>query len=114
VVFAENKPTGTASDGSGGHRLGRDRDRGVIPGLHEGVAPSSVRNPTLAPLLLEPLLASPASPYVRVRGAREPRERTAPETGSPTRYVRVVLDVNDVTERGELIGTFDLTKTRGP
>ena len=48
-----------------------------------------------------------------VRGAREPRERTASETGSPTRYVRVVLDVNDVTERGGLIGTFDLTKTRG-
>ena len=51
--------------------------------------------------------------YVRLRGAREPRERTASETGSPTRYVRVVLDVNDVTERGGLIGTFDLTKTRG-
>ena len=38
----------------------------------------------------------------------------ASETGSPTRYVRVVLDVNDVTGRGGLIGTFDLMKTRGP
>ena len=45
----------------GGHRLGRDRDRGVIPGLHEGVAPSSVRNPTLAPLLGTPP-GSPSSP----------------------------------------------------
>jgi hypothetical protein len=52
---------------------------------------------------LEPGLTSASAPYVRSLRARERRQRTTSERDPRTRYLRSVLDVNDVSGTDSVI-----------
>ena len=63
-----------------------------LVGLHLGRTSSALR------FARNGIGAIAMSPYVRSLRARELRERTASGRDSPTRYVRSLLDVNDMNE----------------